>query len=198
MPKSNSEPLEFLAETRAQWRTWLIENHLSAKGVWLYFYKKNSGKPVLPYAEAVEEALCFGWIDSKPGLVDDITSKLYYTPRNPKSYWSALNKTRIEKLTAQGQIYPEGQRMIDLAKQTGTWDALNDVDNLLIPNDLQEALATLPNATTYFEAFPRSVKKGILEWIMNAKTTDTRQKRIVETATLAGQNIRANQYVKKQ
>jgi uncharacterized protein YdeI (YjbR/CyaY-like superfamily) len=197
MPKSNNQPLEFLAETRAQWRAWLIENHLSATGVWLYFYKKASGKPALSYDEAVEEALCFGWIDSKPGTVDDITSKQYYSPRNPKSNWSALNKTRVEKLTAQELIYPAGQKMIDLAKQTGTWDALNDVDNLLIPNDLQEALATLPDATTHFEAFPRSVKRGILEWIMNAKTSETRTKRIVETATLAGQNIRANQYVKK-
>jgi uncharacterized protein YdeI (YjbR/CyaY-like superfamily) len=198
MPTSTTyQPLEFLAETRAQWRVWLLENHLSAKGVWLYFYKKNSGKPVLSYNEAVEEALCFGWIDSKPGTVDDITSKLYYSPRNPKSKWSALNKTRVEKLAAQGLIYPEGQRMIDLAKQTGTWDALNDVDNLLIPNDLQKALMAFSNATTNFEAFPRSVKKGILEWILNAKTSETRQKRIAETATLAEQNIRANQYVKK-
>jgi uncharacterized protein YdeI (YjbR/CyaY-like superfamily) len=160
------------------------------------FIKKPVVNPI-SYAEAVEEALCFGWIDSKPGLVDDIKSKLYYSPRNPKSKWSALNKTRVDTLTAQGLIYPAGQKMIDLAKQTGTWDALNDVDNLLIPNDLQEALAALPNATAHFEAFPRSVKRGILEWIMNAKTTETRQKRIVETATLAEQNVRANQYVKK-
>jgi uncharacterized protein YdeI (YjbR/CyaY-like superfamily) len=188
---------EFLAHNRTEWRNWLTENHQTSKGVWLFTYKKNSGKPHLSYDEAVEEALCFGWIDSKPGVVNTEISKLYYSPRNPKSNWSKLNKERVEKLTTSNMIMEAGQKMIDLAKKTGTWTALNTVDNLEIPEDLQAAFQTFENAEKYFTAFPSSVKKGILEWILNAKTTGTRMKRIIETATLADENKRANQYVKK-
>jgi uncharacterized protein YdeI (YjbR/CyaY-like superfamily) len=188
---------EFLAHNRTEWRNWLAENHQTSKGVWLFTYKKNSGKPHLCYDEAVEEALCFGWIDSKPGVVNTEISKLYYSPRNPKSNWSKLNKERVEKLTTSNMIMEAGQKMIDLAKKTGTWTALNTVDNLEIPEDLQAAFQTFENAEKYFTAFPSSVKKGILEWILNAKTTETRMKRIIETATLADENKRANQYVKK-
>jgi uncharacterized protein YdeI (YjbR/CyaY-like superfamily) len=188
---------EFLAHNRTEWRNWLAENHLTSKGVWLFSYKKNSGKPHLSYDEAVEEALCFGWIDSKPGLVNDEIRKLYYSPRNPKSNWSKLNKERVEKLSAAGLIMEAGQKMIDLAKKTGTWVALDTVDNLEIPEDLQAAFQTFENAEKYFTAFPPSVKKGILEWILNAKTSETRMKRVMETASLANDNKRANQYIKK-
>jgi uncharacterized protein YdeI (YjbR/CyaY-like superfamily) len=188
---------EILFETRAQWRAWLAENHLISKGVWLVYYKKSSGKPHLSYGEAVEEALCFGWIDSKPNTLDAEKSKQYYSPRNPKSNWSKINKERVEVLLAANLIMPQGLKMIELAKQTGTWSALDVVDNLLIPSDLAEALKKYSPAEANFDAFPRSVKKGILEWILNAKTAETRAKRINETATLASQNIRANQYVKK-
>jgi uncharacterized protein YdeI (YjbR/CyaY-like superfamily) len=189
---------EILCKTRADWRKWLINNHLESKGIWLIFYKKSSGMPALSYDEAVEEALCFGWIDSKPGTVDAQKSKQYYSPRNPKSNWSALNKTRIEKLINADLMYEQGMKMVELAKQTGTWDALNDVENLVIPNDLQQALEAIPNALSFFTAFPKSTKRGILEWIQNAKTDQTRTKRIQETASLAAENIRANQYVKKE
>lgn len=195
---NSKEIPEILFETRAQWRQWLSENGENTKGVWMVFYKKSSGKPHLSYNEAVEEALCFGWIDSKPNTLNEEMSKQYYAPRNPKSNWSKLNKTRVAKLLELGLITDAGMKMIELAKKTSTWDALNDVDNLVIPEDLQIALKSLSNAETNFHAFPASTKKGILEWILNAKTIETRSKRILETATLAGQNIRSNQYVKKQ
>jgi uncharacterized protein YdeI (YjbR/CyaY-like superfamily) len=189
---------EILCETRAQWRQWLSENGENMKGVWLVYYKKSSGKPHLSYDEAVEEALCFGWIDSTPNKINDEMSKQYYAPRNSKSKWSKLNKTRVDKLLELGLMTDAGMKMIDLAKKTGTWDALNDVDNLVIPEDLQLALQSLTHAEKNFNAFPPSTKKGILEWILNAKTPETRSKRILETATLAAQNIRANQYVKNK
>jgi uncharacterized protein YdeI (YjbR/CyaY-like superfamily) len=188
---------EILFETRAEWRKWLSENYDREKGVWMVFYKKSSGKPHLSYAEGVEEALCFGWIDSKPNTINDEMSKQYYAPRNPKSNWSKLNKSRIAQLIELGLMTEAGMKMVELAKQTGTWDALNEVDNLVIQPDLQAALESLPDAEKNFNAFPSSTKKGILEWIMNAKTNDTRMKRINETAMLAAQNIRANQYAKK-
>jgi uncharacterized protein YdeI (YjbR/CyaY-like superfamily) len=188
---------EFLAHNRTEWRNWLAENHLTSKGVWLISYKKTSGKPHISYAEGVEEALCFGWIDSIARTVDTEKSKLYYSPRKPKSNWSKLNKERVEKLTAANMIMEAGHKMIDLAKKTGTWSALDGVSNLEIPEDLKAALQTFENAEKYFTAFPPSVKKGILEWVLNAKTTETRMKRIIETASLANDNKRANQYVKK-
>lgn len=192
-----TEPVQFLAHDRAEWRAWLTENHRTATGVWLVFYKKGSGKPYLSYDEAVEEALCFGWIDSKPGKLDDERSMQYYAPRKPKSNWSKINKERVERLTAAGLMTENGLKMVELAKQTGTWAALDEVEALIVPPDLQAELEALPPAATHFAAFPRSVKRGILEWILNAKTAETRQKRIAETVRLAAENIRANQYVKK-
>jgi uncharacterized protein YdeI (YjbR/CyaY-like superfamily) len=188
---------EIFCETRAAWRAWLAENHQKSKGVWLVYNKKSSGKPHVSYDDGVEEALCFGWVDSKPGTVDAERSKLYYSPRNPKSNWSRPNKIRIEKLTAAGQMTEAGTKMVEIAQKTGTWTALDGVEDLIVPDDLAVALKALPMAEENFTAFPRSVKRGILEWLVNAKTAETRQKRINETATLAAQNIRANQYVKK-
>jgi uncharacterized protein YdeI (YjbR/CyaY-like superfamily) len=188
---------DIFCETRAEWRTWLEANHLTAKGAWLVFNKKSSGKPHVSYDEGVEEALCFGWVDSKPGTVDANRSKLYYSPRNPKSNWSRPNKIRIEKLFAAGLMTDAGLKMVEIAKKTGTWTILDAVEDLITPDDLAIALKALPMAEDNFNAFPRSVKRGILEWLVNAKTPETRQKRINETATLAAQNIRANQYVKK-
>jgi uncharacterized protein YdeI (YjbR/CyaY-like superfamily) len=144
----------------------------------------------------VLEALCFGWIDSKGNKFDNDRSLLYYSPRNPRSNWSALNKTRVVMLLEQGLMMPAGQHMIDLAKQTGTWTALEEVDALTIPDDLQSALLANPPAEANFMAFPKSAKRGILEWILNAKRPDTRAKRIAETAALAALNIRANQFQK--
>jgi uncharacterized protein YdeI (YjbR/CyaY-like superfamily) len=185
---------EFFAETRADWRQWLEENHRTASGVWLVFNKKTSGKPHVSYEEGVEEALCFGWIDSKGGLVDAERSKLYYAPRNPKSNWSRPNKERVARLTAAGLMREAGFKMVEIAQKTGTWTALDEVENLVIPDDLRAALEAWPTAAAHFEAFPRSAKRGILEWILNAKTPETRQKRLEETARLANDNIRANQY----
>ena len=192
-----AEPAQFLAHDRAEWRAWLAQNHWAATGVWLVFYKKGSGKPHLSYDEAVEEALCFGWIDSKPGKLDDERSMQYYSPRKPKSNWSKPNKERAEWLTAAGLMTENGLKMVELAKQTGTWTALDEVEALVVPPDLQAELEARPPAAAHFGAFPRSVKRGILEWLQNAKTPETRQKRITETARLAAENIRANQYVKK-
>lgn len=180
--------------SRAEWRNWLQANHATSKGVWLMSYKAATGKPTITYAEGVMEALCFGWIDSKPNKFDDERSLLYYSPRKPRSNWSGLNKTRVAQLIEQGLMTPAGQRMIDLAQKTGTWTALDEVEAVVIPDDLQTALLTKPPAEVNFSAFPKSTKQGILQWILNAKRPETRAKRIAETAALAAQNIRANQF----
>ena len=185
------------ADSASAWREWLTENFDKTPSVWLIIYKKKSGIPSVTYKEAVLEALCFGWIDSKPNKRDDNSYFQYFAKRSPKSNWSKVNKDYVQILEAEGKIHPSGAAMIALAKSTGTWDALNDIDNLVIPDDLKNALIKQQDALSNFENFPRSVKRGILEWIFNAKRKETRVKRIATTAEMASRNERANQYRKK-
>ncbi len=180
--------------TREDWRAWLEQNHARQQGVWLVTYKKATGKPRVDYDAAVEEALCFGWVDSLPRKLDAARSLLYFAPRKPGSGWSRLNKERAARLIAQNRMAPAGLAKIEAAKQDGSWASLDAVEALEIPPDLSEALAACPPAATYFDAFPRSARRGILEWIAAAKRPETRQKRIAETARLAAQNQRANQW----
>lgn len=184
------------AKNSNEWRDWLAQNHSTEKSIWLIIYKKDSGTPSVTYDEAVDEALCFGWIDSKPNKRDEDSFYQFFAKRNPKSNWSRVNKEKVERLLKANKIATAGIEMIEIAQQNGTWTALDDVENLVIPKDLQVELEKYSKAADNFEAFPRSVKRGILEWVLNAKKTETRQKRITETASLAQENIRANQYRK--
>ncbi len=181
-------------KSRAAWRRWLEQNHTRAEGVWLISYKKAAGKPRFEYDEAVEEALCFGWVDSKPNKLDDERSMLWFAPRKPGTGWSRPNKQRVERLIEAGLMAPAGLAKVEAAKRDGSWNALDAVEALEVPPDLEQALAARPGARSYFDAFPRSVKRGILEWIANARKPETRAKRVEETARLAAQNKRANQW----
>jgi uncharacterized protein YdeI (YjbR/CyaY-like superfamily) len=181
-------------QTLTAWRKWLELNHTRAEGVWLISYKKATGKPRFEYDEAVEEALCFGWIDSKPNKLDDERSMLWFAPRKANTGWSKINKARAEKMIEAGRMTPAGLAKIEAAKRDGSWTALDTIEALQVPSDLAAALAANPIAQQHFDAFPRSVKRGILEWISNAKKPETRTKRIEETARLAAENIRANQW----
>jgi len=182
------------ARDRREWREWLTQHHASEKSVWLIIYRKESGIPSVYYDEALDEVLCFGWIDSKSNKRDGESFFLFFARRNPKSNWSRVNKEKVEQLLKEGRMAPAGLATIEAAKRSGAWNALDDVENLVQPPDLRATLAANPTAQQYFEAFPRSVKRGILEWLLNAKKPETRQKRIGETVRLAAQNIRANQY----
>ena len=186
----------FYAESRAAWRNWLQQNSQDVKSIWLIIYKKSSDIASVYYDEAVDEALCFGWIDSKPNKRDAQSFYQFFSKRNPNSNWSRVNKDKVQRLLDAGLMAEPGLRMVEMARANGTWDALNDVDNLVIPEDLEAALTSYSAASEYFEAFPRSVKRGILEWIFNAKRPETRAKRIAETARLAQDNQRANQFRK--
>ena len=196
MPASDL-PESFHAETRADWRNWLAKHHAAESNVWLKIYKKNRGTPSITYSEAVDEAICFGWIDSsvKKGTADYYFQ--YFAKRNPRSNWSGVNKEKVRELTTAGLIAEAGMAMIELAKQTGTWTALDEVEKLISPPDLAQALTANPSAKTHYDAFPRSVKRGILEWLLNAKTEKTRAKRIEEVVMKAERNERANQYTPK-
>ena len=184
------------AKDQNAWRAWLSKNHETETSVWLIIHHKESGTPSVSYPEAVDEALCFGWIDSKPNKRDDSSYYQFFSRRNPKSNWSKVNKEKVERLLKENKMAKAGLYMVTLAKENGTWDALNDVDNLIIPQDLKTELGKHTAALVNFEQFPPSVRRGILEWIFNAKRRETREKRIRETASLAAQNIRANQYSK--
>lgn len=187
-------PNSVQVNSRAEWRKWLKKNHTQKEGVWVVTFKKTSGKTHVTYDEIVEEALCFGWIDSKGNKLDEERSMLWCAPRKARSNWSRPNKLRVEKLIAAGLMQPAGLEKIKIARKTGTWTALDKVENLEIPPDLAQALAANQHARQYFDAFPRSVKRGILEWILNAKKPETRARRVIETAELAAKNIRANQW----
>ncbi|MEM6631207.1 MAG: YdeI/OmpD-associated family protein [Bacteroidota bacterium] len=184
----------FYAESREAWREWLQTYHDIEKSVWLIIYKKASKVPTVFYDEAVDEAMCFGWVDSKINKKDAQSYYQYFARRNPKSNWSRVNKEKIGRLLAEGRMAEPGLNMVELAKETGTWTALDDVENLVIPPDMLEEFEKYAQAQENWEAFPRSVKRGILEWIFNAKRPATRMKRIVETVSLAEENRRANQY----
>lgn len=188
VPPNSIHPL-----TRAEWRAWLEAHHTQTTGIWLIIYKKATGKPRIEYEESVEEALCFGWIDSVANKLDDERSMQWFAPRKSGSGWSRPNKERIERLIQAGLMRPAGLAKIAAAQQDGSWKALDAVEALEIPPDLATALAENPPATDHFTNFPRSVKRAILDWIRQAKRPETRAKRIEETARLAANNIRANQ-----
>jgi len=182
------------AETRAEWRAWLVENHETSTGAWLVIWKASTGRPSVGYEESVEEALCVGWVDSKGGKIDDERTKLWFAPRNPRSAWARTNKDRVARLEAAGLMLPAGLRAIELAKANGAWTLLDDVENLVVPPDLDAAFAEHPGAREQWDAFPRSARRAILEWIVQARTEPTRAKRIAETAEKAAVGERANQW----
>jgi uncharacterized protein YdeI (YjbR/CyaY-like superfamily) len=181
-------------KTRAEWRRWLERHHATAPGVWFVFYKKGTGKARVSYDDAVEEALCFGWVDSVGRALDEDRSMLKFTPRKPRSVWSKSNKERVERLIRDGRMTPAGVAKVEAAKRDGSWSALDAAERLAVPPDLEAALAANVPAARHFDAFPPSSKKIILTWITGAKRAETRAKRVAETVRLAERNLRANHY----
>lgn len=188
MPKFDDQLEAIYACDRQSWRTWLEEHHETSLGIWLIYYKVSSGKPSVKYSEAVKEALCFGWIDSKVKSLDEERYQQIFTPRKPQSVWSKLNKQYIEELLAQGLMKAAGLEKINRAKQNGSWTTLDAIEALMIPPDLQQALATNAIANQNFQAFNNSTKKTILFWIDSAKRPETRLKRITQTLSSTAQN----------
>lgn len=175
--------------SREQWRAWLESNHQQTDSIWLVTYKKHTGDRYLAYDAIVEEALCFGWIDSLPRKLDADRTMHLLSPRRSESYWSKLNKERVQRLGEQQLMADGGLAKVEQAKSDGTWSFLDDVEALVIPN--VEMLAKNPPASDHFEAFSPSSKKGILEWIKMAKRETTRRQRITKTVMQATKNIPA-------
>jgi uncharacterized protein YdeI (YjbR/CyaY-like superfamily) len=192
--KAATEIPSYHPKTRAEWRAWLAKYHATSAGVWFVYYKSATGRARVSYDDAVEEALCFGWIDSVQRTLDDERSMLRFSSRKPKSVWSKLNKDRVERLIERGQMTPAGLAKIEAAKRDGSWRALDAVERLVVPPDLKTALAARPVAARNFDGFSPSSKKIILGWIASAKRPETRLKRVAETVRQAAKNLKANHY----
>lgn len=182
----NKEEIEvFYPKTQSEWRAWLQKNHNLKQAVWVVFYNKASKKSTISWSDSVDEALCFGWIDSKKIAIDKEKSHQFFSKRKVKGTWSKINKEKILKLTESGMMTQAGLDVIEVAKQNGSWTILDEVEELIIPKDLETALKTTENAMDYFLSLSKSVKKMMLQWIMLAKREETRQHRINEIVTHA-------------
>jgi len=180
-------------ESRAEWHGWLEQNHRQKEGIWLIVFKKHVPDRWLPWGDLVDEALCYGWIDSRTRRLDEDRTVYLVSPRRPGSPWSAINKQRVEQLIAEGRMQPAGLAMMERAKADGSWSIYDDIEQLIVPDDLAAALAENEPAERHFAAFDRASKKSILWWLKSAKTAPTRHKRIAEIVQKAEQNQRANQ-----
>lgn len=184
----------FYPENNAEWRRWLEDNHRKEQAVWVVFYTKSSGKPSMTWSEAVDEALCFGWIDSKKIAIDSERSHQFFSKRKAKSTWSKINKEKIERLVREGLMTEAGYECIELAKQNGSWTILDEVEELVIPKDFEDALGQYEGATDYFLGLSKSVKKMMLYWLVSAKRPETRQKRIDELVEHASRKTKPKQF----
>jgi uncharacterized protein YdeI (YjbR/CyaY-like superfamily) len=185
MPTTTASADTLTPKNRAAWRKWLQSNHNKVPGIWLIYYKKASGTTTISYAEAVEEALCFGWIDSKAKPLDEERYMQYFGPRKANGGWSKVNKARIAQLQAAGLMAEPGQQVIDAAIANGTWTLLDEIEELVIPTDLAAAFKKSKAAHTYYDSLSRSDKRAILLWLVMAKRPETRAKRIAEVIALA-------------
>lgn len=174
-----------------EWRTWLHDNHDSSKGVYLIFYRVGSEAESMRWEEAVQVAICYGWIDSTVKRLDDERRRQMFTPRKEKSVWSKLNKTYIEKLIAENLMHESGLRKIDIAKKNGSWESLDHVEDLVVPKDLQEAFDQNKTAFDNYNRFSKSYRKGYLYWLNQAKREETRKARILEIVSLCEKNVKA-------
>jgi uncharacterized protein YdeI (YjbR/CyaY-like superfamily) len=179
------------AATAAEWRSWLAANHETSPGIWLVFFKKASGIPSIEWSDAVTEALCFGWIDSKVQSIDEERYEQYFTRRKPTSPWSRINKEKIAELIAAGRLAEAGLRTIEVAKENGSWSILDDAEALIVPDDLSVAFPD-SEAREFFDAMPPSTRRNTLAWIALAKREETRARRIAATAAAAAKRERPN------
>ena len=177
--------------SRQELREWLDANHASADAFWLIAFKKHVTDRYVSYDAIVEELLCYGWIDGRTRRLDDDRTMLLVAPRKPGSTWSALNKKRIDRLEKTGLMTSAGREKIEDAKQDGSWTFLDDIENLVVPEDLSSALAKNKAAQREFAAFNKSAKKVILLWIKTAKRSETRAKRVSEAVRLAAKGVKA-------
>lgn len=179
----------FCPSNKDEWREWLEKNHKKEESIWLIFYKKKSANFNLSWSQAVDEAICFGWIDSVKKSLDEERYIQYFTKRKPTSIWSKINKNKVETLTKQGLMSDAGLKCVRIAKENGSWTILDTVEKLIIPKDLERKFQQYPNSKDYFQSLSVVIRKRLLYWVISAKKKDTREKRIGEIAEMAGKKL---------
>jgi len=184
----------YCPKSRTEWRKWLEKNHQSEQSVWLVYYKSATKMASLSWSDAVDEALCFGWIDSTKKTIDEERYMQYFSRRKPNSMWSKINKEKVAKLIENNLMSKAGFDSIAIAKQNGSWTILDEVEALVIPTDLKEELANHKGAMEYFDSLSKSAKKILLHWVYFAQRTETRQKRILDIAESASKNLKPKQF----
>jgi uncharacterized protein YdeI (YjbR/CyaY-like superfamily) len=185
---------DFCPRDKREWREWLERNHTEKEGVWLILYKMKSPNHNLTWSESVDEALCFGWIDSVKKTIDSERYRQYFSKRKAKSNWSRINKAKVKDLIDQGLMQEEGYRSIGIAKENGSWTVLDEVEALVVPADLKKALANHAGALEYFDGLSKFDRKILLHWVVSAKREETRQKRISEIVENAGSALKPKQF----
>jgi uncharacterized protein YdeI (YjbR/CyaY-like superfamily) len=188
----------FYPKNNEAWRKWLEKNHIIETSVWFIFYKKISNKPSVKYSDAVDIALCYGWIDSKQMPIDEEKYMQFFCRRKPKSVWSKVNKAKVEKLIAEGRMTKAGFESIEIAKKNGSWTVLDNAENLVIPKELETAFKKYNNAKVNFLNLSRTDKRNILQWLALAKREETIQKRVGDIASLAAQGLKPKQFTVKK
>lgn len=181
---------DYCPSDKKDWRKWLELNHHTKDAVWLIFYKKKSLNHNLDWGDSVDEALCFGWIDSTKKTIDSEKYKQYFSKRKAKSNWSKVNKNKVKTLIDQGLMEEGGYKSIEIAKENGSWTILDGVEALVIPEDLTEEFSNYKGSIEYFDSLSKSVKKILLYWVVSAKRKETRQKRILEIVENASNNLK--------
>jgi uncharacterized protein YdeI (YjbR/CyaY-like superfamily) len=175
----------------AAWRAWLEAHHGDQRGVWVVSWKKRSGRDAVPYEALVEEAICFGWIDSTVNTLDDDRGMQLMTPRKAKSGWTRVNRQRVAAMEEQGRMTDAGRRSVEVAKANGWWTIYDPVEDLLEPDDLAGALDASPDARAAWDGFPPSARKQMLWWVVSAGRPETRAARIAKIAAEAAEGRRA-------
>lgn len=179
------------AESRAQWRSWLLTNHTAQRGVWLCSWRSPTGRPRCPYPEVVEEALCFGWIDSTISILDEERGVQLLTPRKPKSTWTRLNRRRVADMEAAGLMTDAGRAAVEVARANGWWTIYDQVEDLIEPPELAQALDAAPAARRAWDGFPPSPRKQMLWWVVSAAKPETRDRRVTTIVEAAQRGERA-------
>lgn len=187
MPKEDLTT--FCPASPAEWRNWLEKNHESEQSIWLVVYKASTNIPSLTWSEAVDAALCYGWIDSTKKTIDKERYMQYYSKRKPSSTWSKINKDKVAKLIQGNLMAKAGLDCVETAKKNGNWALMDDVEKLIVPEDLRLALKEQSGGTEFYESQSKSTKRSLLYWVVIAKRADTKKKRITEIAQCAAKGI---------